>query len=98
MRMNTNRLVNDDDDDEYIRRPMTSLTTSTTPIASSNITMISSSGVSGTQTNEKQNKNTNQSIPKAQDFPALSSTTMTQNNGKIIFVSYAFYRSISLSL
>ncbi|CAF0740473.1 unnamed protein product [Rotaria sordida] len=80
MRLNTNRLINDDDDDEYIRRPMASLTISTTPVASSNIKMISSSNLSGTQTNEKQDKNKKQSLPKAQDFPALPSTTTTQNN------------------
>jgi hypothetical protein len=90
MRMNTNRLVNDDDDDEYIRRPMSDLTTSVAPTASSNITMISSSDVSGNQINEKQNKNKNQSIPNARDFPALTSTTPTQNNGKKIFSFLSF--------
>ncbi|CAF0775306.1 unnamed protein product [Rotaria sp. Silwood1] len=80
MRLNTNRLINDDENDEYIRRPMASLTTSTTPIASSNIKMISSSDLPSTQTNEKQNKNKKQSLPNSQDFPALPSTTTTQNN------------------
>ncbi|CAF2332409.1 unnamed protein product [Rotaria sp. Silwood2] len=80
MRLNTNRLINDDEDDECIRRPMTSLTTSTTPIASSNIKMISSSDLPTTQINEKQNKNKKQSLPNAQDFPALPSTTTTQDN------------------
>ncbi|CAF1634513.1 unnamed protein product [Adineta ricciae] len=79
MRMNTNRLLNDDDDEEYIRRPMASLTTSTVPTASSNITMISSSHLSNAQSNDKQNKAKNQSVPNAQDFPALPSTNTTQN-------------------
>jgi hypothetical protein len=86
--MNTNRLMNDDEDDEYIRRPMSSLTASTTPMAASNITMISSSDVSGGQVNEKQNKNKNQSLPNARDFPALASTNTTQNNGKNIFTVF----------
>jgi hypothetical protein len=90
MRINTNRLVNDEEDEEYIRRPMSSLTTSTTPAASSNITLISSSDAPGTQTNEKQNKNKNQSVPNARDFPALSSTTPAQNNGKKILRSFVF--------
>jgi len=90
MRMNTNRLVNDDDDEEYIRRPMSSLTTSTTPTASSNITLISSSDLSGTQANEKQNKSKNQSIPNAQDFPALPTNTTTQNTSKNILLIVSF--------
>jgi hypothetical protein len=92
--MNMNRLVNDDEDEEYIRRPMSSLTTSTTPIASSNITMISSSDLSSGQGNEKQNKSQNQSLPKAQDFPALPSTTTIQNNSTNIFTSFVFHISI----
>ncbi|CAF1088720.1 unnamed protein product [Adineta steineri] len=77
MRMNTNRLMIDDEDEEYIRRPMTSLTTSSTPMAASNITLISSTDLSANET-ERQNKN--QSVPKAQDFPALPSTAITKNN------------------
>jgi hypothetical protein len=92
--MNTNRLVNDDDDEEYIRRPMSSLTTSTTPTASSNITMISSSDLSGGQVNEKQNKNKNQSIPSAQDFPALPTNITIQNTSKNIFAYFVFYSRI----
>jgi hypothetical protein len=76
MRMNVHRIANADDEEEYIRRPMASLMTSTTPTASSNITMISSSDA---QVNEKSSKNKNQSIPNAQDFPALPSTYPTSN-------------------
>jgi hypothetical protein len=79
-RMNANRLAYDDEDEEYIRRPMASLMTSTTSMASSNITMISSSDVSGAQVNEKQNKKKNQSLPNAQDFPALPSTNTPSNS------------------
>ena len=94
MRMNTNRLVNDDEDEEYIRRPMSSLTTSSTPAASSNITMISASDGPTAQSNEKQNKNKNQTIPNARDFPALTSTTPAQNNGKKVFLSFFFCHSL----
>lgn len=86
MRMNTNRIVHDEEDEEYIRRPMSSLMTSSTTMASSNISMISSSDVSSSHTNEKQNKNKNQSLPKAQDFPALSSTNATSNSSRNVTI------------
>lgn len=86
MRLNTNRLVNDEEDDEYIRRPMISLTTSTTPSASSNISIITVSEIPSTQNSDKKDKNNKQSLPNAHDFPALSSTNTTQNNCKLSYV------------
>ena len=91
MRMNTRRIPNDDEDEEYIRRPMSSLMASTTPMTSSNITIISSSDVSTAQTNEKQNKNKNQSLPMTQDFPALSSANTTSTPGKDITIDLFFF-------
>lgn len=96
MRMNTRRLTEGDDDDDYVRRPMSSLTTSTTPMASSNITIISSSDVSSGQTNEKQSKNKNQSLPKAQDFPALSSGSASSTPGKNLIIDVLDSTSIVL--
>ena len=96
MRMNTNRIVHDDEDEEYIRRPMSSLMTSSTAMTSSNISMISSSDVSSGQTNEKQNKNKNQSLPKAQDFPALSSTNATSNSSRNVTIYFSSLTLIEL--
>ena len=97
MRMNTSRLVHDEEDEEYIRRPMSSLMTSTTPMTSSNITMISSSDVSGTSTNEKQSKNKNQSIPNAQDFPALPSTNIATNQSRNLVLFSLLYLCVNYS-
>lgn len=83
MRMNTSRIVHDEEDEEYIRRPMSSLMTSSTPMASSNISIITSSDLS-----TGQNKNKNQSLPKAQDFPALSSTNTTSNPGRSVPIDF----------
>ena len=74
MRMNSNRILNDyDDEDECIRRPMSALMTSSTPQVSSNITMISSTDPSATSAAT----NKNQSVPKSHDFPALPTTIRT---------------------
>lgn len=80
MRVNVHRLISAEDDDEYIRRPMASLTTSTAPITLSNITMISTSDLPNNQKKEKSDKSKKQSLPDVHDFPALPSTkTKTQN-------------------
>jgi len=79
--MNTNRLMYDDEDDEYIRRPMSSLMTSTAATAKSNITMVTN-----TDTTSKQTKPKNQSLPDAHDFPALpSNSNAVQTNCKNLF-------------
>ena len=71
--MNTSRIMNEEveDDDQYMRRPMSALQMSTAPIVSSNITIISSPSLNTTQANDKTNKQKNQSLPKPQDFPEL---------------------------
>jgi hypothetical protein len=82
MRMNTRRFIHDDEDEEYIRRPMSELTSSTVPTASANITMISSVDM---QTNGKSNNAKNQSVPKLQDFPALPTAKRTSTvNSKAV--------------
>ena len=87
MRMNSTRILNDnEEDEEWIRRPMATLMTSSAPQVSSNITMISSSEVNSTATTT----NKNQTVPKSQDFPALPTTVRAAARSRTFDIRFVF--------